>query len=142
MHLGGDGDGNRRYSNAGRESAGNFLSSIEEVVKQAAPYEVEVRVIANACCAGAQAIAYATDLLRMNQYDYVIAGGIEIFSYLIYCGFARLFALDKEGCRPFDRNRKGISVGEGAAFLHWKRELHRKIMEAYLDTQRLTMPTT
>ena len=93
-----------------------LLSSIEEVVKQAAPYKVEVRDIANACCAGAQAIAYATDLLRMNQYDYVIAGGIEIFSYLTYCGFARLFALDKEGCRPFDRNRKGISVGEGAAF--------------------------
>ena len=93
-----------------------FLSSVEELVKQAAPYEVEVRVIANACCAGAQAIAYATDLLRMDQYDYVIAGGVEIFSYLTYCGFARLFALDEEGCRPFDRNRKGISVGEGAAF--------------------------
>ena len=72
--------------------------------------------MANACCAGAQAIAYGCDLIRSHVCDTVIAGGAESFSYLTYAGFERLGAIDPDGCRPFDQRRKGIGVGEGAAF--------------------------
>lgn len=75
-----------------------------------------VKWLANACCAGAQAIAYGCDLIRSGECDFVIAGGAESFSYLTYAGFERLHSIDPEGCRPFDRGRRGIGVGEGAAF--------------------------
>lgn len=71
---------------------------------------------ANACCAGAQAVAYGCDLVRLGEMDYVIAGGAEAFSYLTWAGFERLGAIDPRGCKPFDHRRRGISVGEGAAF--------------------------
>lgn len=78
-------------------------------------------VIANACCAGAQSIAYAYDLVHSGQYDFVVAGGIEIESKIMQNGFKRLNCIDEECCRPFDRYRKGIQVGEGAAFFVFQR---------------------
>lgn len=75
-----------------------------------------ISIIANACCAGAQAIAYGFDLVRSGRYDFVVAGGIEIESKIMQNGFRRLNGIDEECCRPFDKNRKGIQVGEGAAF--------------------------
>lgn len=73
-------------------------------------------IIANACCAGAQAIAYGFDMVRSRQYDFVVAGGIEIESQIMRNGFQRLNSIDEECCRPFDKSRKGIRVGEGAVF--------------------------
>ena len=73
-------------------------------------------IIANACCAAAQAIAYAYDLVHAGKYDFVVAGGVELASEIMQNGFKRLNCIDEECCRPFDKHRKGIRVGEGAAF--------------------------
>lgn len=73
-------------------------------------------IIANACCAAAQAIAYAYDLVRLGKYDYAVAGGVELASEIMQNGFKRINCIDEECCRPFDKHRKGIRVGEGAAF--------------------------
>lgn len=75
-----------------------------------------ISINANACCAGAQAIAYGFDLVCSGRYDFVVAGGIEVESKIMQNGFRRLNGIDEECCRPFDKNRKGIQVGEGAAF--------------------------
>ena len=56
------------------------------------------------------------DLLDSQCFDLVIAGGIESLSLMALSGFLRLYSLDKNGCKPFDKDRKGIMVGEGAAF--------------------------
>lgn len=93
-----------------------FMSQLACKIQKRLQTKLKVIIIANACCAGAQSIAYAYDLLRVHGYDFIIAGGIEAFSYITYCGFKRLNAIDNTGCKPFDTNRKGIYVGDGAVF--------------------------
>ena len=73
--------------------------------------------IPTACAAGNYALAYAADLLRLDKADIMLAGGAEPFSRIVFTGFNRLLAVAPERCQPFDRNRKGMLVGEGAAIL-------------------------
>jgi 3-oxoacyl-[acyl-carrier-protein] synthase II len=73
--------------------------------------------IPTACAAGNYAIAYAFDVLRSGRADVMLAGGADAFSRITYTGFARLGAIAPDICRPFDRNRKGMIPGEGAAVL-------------------------
>jgi 3-oxoacyl-[acyl-carrier-protein] synthase II len=73
--------------------------------------------IPTACAAGNYAIAHAFDILRSGQVDVMLAGGADAFSRITYAGFARLGAIAPEVCQPFDRYRKGMIPGEGAAIL-------------------------
>src|SRR5215469_8835830 len=77
----------------------------------------EAMMIPTACAAGNYAIAHATDLLRAGKTEFMLAGGSDSFSRITYTGFARLGAIAPEVCQPFDRNRKGMVPGEGAAML-------------------------
>jgi 3-oxoacyl-[acyl-carrier-protein] synthase II len=74
-------------------------------------------MIPTACAAGNYAIGYAFDLLRAGRVDVMLAGGADAFSRITYMGFSRLGAIARERCQPFDRNRKGMVPGEGAAVL-------------------------
>jgi 3-oxoacyl-[acyl-carrier-protein] synthase II len=70
-----------------------------------------------ACAAGNYAIGYGFDLIRSGELDYVLAGGVDAFFYVSYVGFQSLYAMSADKCRPFDKNRKGMMVGEGAGML-------------------------
>jgi len=74
-------------------------------------------MIPAACAAGNYAIANAFDKLRSGEAELMLAGGSDAFSRITYTGFARLLAIAPDLCRPFDKNRKGMIPGEGAAFL-------------------------
>lgn len=74
-------------------------------------------MIPTACAAGNYAIAHAVDALRTGRADVMLAGGADAFSRITYTGFHRLGAIAPERCQPFDRNRKGMIPGEGAAVL-------------------------
>ncbi len=74
-------------------------------------------MIPTACAAGNYAISYATDLLRSGRAEYAVAGGVDPFSRIAFRGFSRLFALAPERCQPFDKNRQGTLIGEGAGIL-------------------------
>ncbi|MGD8328043.1 MAG: beta-ketoacyl-[acyl-carrier-protein] synthase family protein [Acidobacteriota bacterium] len=74
-------------------------------------------MLPTACAAGNYAIAYALDALRCGRADLMLAGGADSFSRITYTGFARLGAIAPDCCRPFDRERKGMIPGEGAAVL-------------------------
>jgi 3-oxoacyl-[acyl-carrier-protein] synthase II len=74
-------------------------------------------MIPTACAAGNYAIANAVDTLRAGRADAMLAGGADAFSRITYTGFHRLGAIAPERCQPFDRNRKGMIPGEGAAVL-------------------------
>lgn len=76
-----------------------------------------VMIVANACSSGANAIGHGADLIRAGEAEVVLAGGFEALSELIYVGFDCLQALSAEKCRPFDLNRSGLMLGEGAGFL-------------------------
>jgi len=74
-------------------------------------------VIPTACAAGNYSLGYAFDLIRTGRKEMVLAGGADPLSRLAFTGFSRLFAMAPEKCQPFDKNRKGMMVGEGAAVL-------------------------
>jgi 3-oxoacyl-[acyl-carrier-protein] synthase II len=74
-------------------------------------------IIANACASGANAIGHAWHLLRHGQADCVFAGGYDAISQLVFAGFDSLQALSPTQCRPFDANRDGLALGEGAAMV-------------------------
>jgi 3-oxoacyl-[acyl-carrier-protein] synthase-1 len=72
-------------------------------------------IISNACASGVMAINTAASLIRNRFYDHVCVLGIDLIHEFITYGFQSLFALSNEPCKPFDKNRNGINLGEGAA---------------------------
>jgi len=74
-------------------------------------------MIPTACAAGNYAIGYGFDMIRTGRADVMLSGGADAFSRITYMGFSRLGAIAPERCQPFDRNRKGMVPGEGAAIL-------------------------
>jgi len=70
-----------------------------------------------ACAAGNYALGYGFDLIRNGNLDYVFAGGADSFSYVAFTGFQRIYAMAAEKCQPFDKERKGMMLGEGSGIL-------------------------
>ncbi|MCC5466503.1 beta-ketoacyl-[acyl-carrier-protein] synthase family protein [Pelosinus baikalensis] len=104
------------YFDSDQPEGCKFLSTLADKLALRTGINCNAIFIGNACSAGSQAISYGKDLLDLDDSDLVIAGGIEMLSQMAYAGFIRLKAIDSNGCRPFDRDRKGIMVGEGAVF--------------------------
>jgi 3-oxoacyl-(acyl-carrier-protein) synthase len=75
------------------------------------------QVIANACASGTNAIGHAFECVRSGRYQRVLAGGYDALSEMVFVGFDSLQASTPEKCRPFDRHRSGMVLGEGAAML-------------------------
>lgn len=73
--------------------------------------------VVTACSSSATAIGYGLDLIKNDEADVVIAGGSESLCEMTYGGFNALRSVDPEPCKPFDLNRKGLSLGEGAGIL-------------------------
>ena len=76
---------------------------------------VPAEVIANACASGTNAIGHAFNAIRAGRHQRVLAGGYDALSELVFVGFDSLQAATPEKCRPFDSNRSGMVLGEGAA---------------------------
>ena len=73
--------------------------------------------VTDACTSGADAIGLAMDLITTGQCQCVLCGGADALSLVPHTGFARLMIYSDQPCRPFDRDRKGLNLGEGAAAL-------------------------
>ena len=72
---------------------------------------------ATACASAGAAIGIAADYLRSGHAGAAIAGGSDALCRLTYSGFNVLQAVDERPCSPFSSQRKGITLGEGAAYL-------------------------
>lgn len=79
--------------------------------------DCETCTISTACSSAVNSIIVGCEMLRAGETDIVIAGGAESLSLFHLNGFNSLMILDKEHCRPFDANRAGLNLGEGAAFV-------------------------
>ncbi len=100
-----------------------IIDAQEEVLGVSVPCQV----IANACASGTNAIGHAFECIRSGRYQRVLTGGYDALSELVFTGFDSLQASTPEKCRPFDRNRAGMVLGEGAAILALENlELARK----------------
>ena len=76
-----------------------------------------VSTIVTACSSSANTIMMGAELIKSGRADIVVAGGTECLSRYHVNGFNTLMILDKVICRPFDRDRAGINLGEGAGYL-------------------------
>jgi 3-oxoacyl-[acyl-carrier-protein] synthase-1 len=76
-----------------------------------------ITTISTACSSSANAILVGSRLIRNRQLDRVLAGGTDALTKFTLNGFFALEILSPSGCKPFDRNRNGLTIGEGAAFL-------------------------
>lgn len=70
-----------------------------------------------ACSSGATAIGFARDLIASGAASIMLAGGVEPLSRTTYATFNVLKAVDPDYCKPFDRNRQGLSLGEASAMM-------------------------
>jgi len=76
-----------------------------------------VLTVDTACASGTNAIGLACDQIRRGDCDIMLAGGVDVLSPLSYSGFSGMMNLSKTRCQPFDQNRSGIMLGEGAAIM-------------------------
>jgi 3-oxoacyl-[acyl-carrier-protein] synthase II len=73
--------------------------------------------ITTACSSSANAMGYAHDAIAAGLADVVLTGGSDVLARLTYGGFNSLRSVDPDPCRPFDRERRGLSIGEAAGML-------------------------
>ena len=85
-----------------------------------------ITTISTACSSAANAIILGANLIREGRVDIAVVGGTECLSKFHINGFNTLMILDKEPCRPFDADRHGLNLGEGAAYLVMETEEHAR----------------
>ncbi len=99
-------------------------SSTVDIIADAFGFHGPSMAVATACSSGALAIGSAADLIQSGAADVMLAGGADSLSKMTWGGFHSLLLVDSAGCRPFDVNRGGMTLGEGAAFLVLESEAH------------------
>lgn len=70
-------------------------------------------VISNACISGVLAVIMGSRMIRSGQYKNVVITGVDILSKFVVSGFQSFQALSSHPCRPFDKARDGLNLGEG-----------------------------
>ncbi|MEZ5017461.1 MAG: beta-ketoacyl-[acyl-carrier-protein] synthase family protein [Flavipsychrobacter sp.] len=76
-----------------------------------------VTTISTACSSSANSIMMAAQMIEAGMLDVAIAGGADGLSKFTLNGFNTLMILDREECQPFDNNRRGLNLGEGAGYV-------------------------
>ena len=93
--------------------SGNLAQALHGILGTQGPSAV----VTNACASGTDAIGLAKGWIASGACDLAVAGGADELSRIAYNGFAGLQLSDTEQCRPFDKHRKGLNLGEGAGLL-------------------------
>ena len=110
-----------------------------------------ITIITNACASGANAIGHAYQQLRSGKCQRALAGGYDALCQLVFAGFDSLQALSTDLPRPFDANRDGLALGEGAAMVTLETLEHAQVRGAEIlaevsgygastDVHHLTQP--
>jgi 3-oxoacyl-[acyl-carrier-protein] synthase-1 len=71
-------------------------------------------VVSNACISGVMAVIIGARLIRSEQYEKVIITGADLVTRFVLSGFNSFLSLCQGPCRPFDKDRQGLSLGEAA----------------------------
>ena len=110
-------------------------ASVALAIQQRYGISGEISTINTACSSSANAISYGARLIRHGYAKRVIVGGAESLAKFTINGFNALNILSSKPCAPFDRDRSGLNLGEGAAFLVLEKEedLHGKKTYAKLS---------
>ena len=91
--------------------------AVTELVADALGIKDYITTISTACSSSANSIFFGARLIKHNLLDVVVAGGADALTKFTLNGFNTLQILDKEWCMPFDENRRGLNLGEGAGYV-------------------------
>ncbi len=78
--------------------------------------EERVQVVSSACASSTAALALAASAIRRGETSCALVVGCDLVSEFVLSGFAALMALDPDGAKPFDAERRGVTLGSAAAF--------------------------
>ncbi len=90
---------------------------ITEIVARELGIKDHITTISTACSSSANSIAYGSRMIKNGLLDIVIAGGTDSMSRFTLNGFNSLMILDSKPCTPYDENRMGLNLGEGAGYV-------------------------
>jgi len=100
-----------------KEVVNHSSGNSTEIIADALGITGFVSTVSTACSSSVNSIILAARLIREGILDVVIGGGTDALTKFTLNGFNSLMILDKQPCRPFDANRNGLTLGEGAGFL-------------------------
>lgn len=100
-----------------RDVVHHECGAVTEIVADLLGVKDFVSTISTACSSSANAIFFGARLIKQNRLDMVIAGGADALTRFTLNGFNTLMILDDQFCKPFDENRKGLNLGEGAGYV-------------------------
>ncbi len=92
-----------------------YLSELGKIIQNFFGFKNEAIVISNACVSGVLAISVAKRFISEGKYDHIFITSGDLVTKFILSGFNSFQALSAEPCKPFDKNRIGINLGEVAA---------------------------
>jgi len=95
----------------------HFANTPGDVIAQKHGFEGPRACVAAACSSSTIAIGQAMDAIRLGRVDAAVAGGTDALARLTFSGFNALRLMDSNPCRPFERTRAGMNMGEGAGML-------------------------
>lgn len=95
----------------------HFSNTPGDVIAHRYGFEGQRACVVAACSSSTIAIGQAADAIRLGRLDAAVAGGTDALARLTFSGFNALRLMDPAPCRPFDRSRSGMNIGEGAALL-------------------------
>ncbi|MEG1036963.1 MAG: beta-ketoacyl-[acyl-carrier-protein] synthase family protein [Mucinivorans sp.] len=109
----------RNNPNSGRlrDIVGHDCGSSTEFIARQCGITGFRTTISTACSSAANAVIMGAEMLKCDMLDYVLVGGVDSLCRFTLNGFNSLMILDKGLCRPLDRDRNGLNLGEGAGYL-------------------------
>jgi 3-oxoacyl-(acyl-carrier-protein) synthase len=100
-----------------REESNYDSGEVTELVADKLGIKDHITTISTACSSSANTIMYAARMIKNGLLDIAVAGGTDGMSRFTLNGFNSLMILDDKPCTPYDDNRKGLNLGEGAGYV-------------------------
>ncbi len=108
---------NNSQSGRLRDVVNHECGAITEITADKLGVKHHISTISTACSSSANSIFLGARLIRQNKLDIVVAGGVDALTRFTLNGFNTLMILDQQFCQPFDENRRGLNLGEGAGYV-------------------------
>jgi len=140
------------------DKSGEFIQSIHTLdcadctqrIADTVGFTEHLATISTACSSSANALMFGARMIKAGMYRRMVCGGTEALTRFTLNGFNSLKNVDRQFCRPFDQQRTGLNLGEGAAYLVLESESYAKAnnstilaeLTGYCNTNEAFHPTS